>query len=128
MSDLKKILHAEDDPDIREIAMMSLEMLGGFELLQCGNGQEAVSQAKLFAPDMFLMDVMMPVMGGVDAVNELRRLPEFEQTPVIFVTAKASDGEVENLKKIHKADVITKPFDPTTLPEEIVCIWKRLSA
>jgi len=124
MSELKKILHAEDDPDIREIAKMSLEMVGGFEILQCHDGAEAVDSAESFASDMFLMDVMMPGMDGRESVAKLRENAAFANTPVVFVTAKASTLDVEKLKSDFNADVITKPFDPISLPDQLRSIWK----
>lgn len=128
MVELRKILHAEDDADIREIAKMSLEMIGGFELLQCRNGEEAVRQAEAFGPDLFLMDVMMPDLDGREAMRRLRASGAFDATPVVFVTAKASTTDVEQLKDDFGAMVITKPFDPITLPDELRRIWQQMTA
>ncbi|MAZ21497.1 response regulator [Roseovarius nubinhibens] len=123
----KKILHAEDDPDIREIARMSLEMIGGFEILQCASGEEVLKAANDFAPDMFLMDVMMPGMDGRESVRQLRQSANFAETPVVFVTAKASNVDVDQLKEEFEAAVITKPFDPITLPDQLKEIWSRMT-
>lgn len=123
MAELRRILHAEDDEDIRVIAQMSLEALGGFELLQCENGAQALARAPDFAPDMFLMDVMMPEMDGPDAVRRLKETPEFAATPVVFVTAKASMADIGQLRSEFMAHVITKPFDPTALPDLLRSIW-----
>lgn len=127
MTELRKILHAEDDPNIREIAKMSLEMIGGFEVLQCDSGEEAVKTAPDFQPDMLLMDVMMPGMGGQEAVRHLRQLEGFRNTPVVFVTAKATKVEVDQLRENFEASIITKPFDPITLPEQLREIWSNRS-
>ena len=123
----KKILHAEDDPDIREIARMSLEMIGGFEILQCASGEEVLKAANDFAPDMFLMDVMMPGMDGRESVRQLRQSANFAETPVVFVTAKASNVDVDQLKEEFEAAVITKPFDPITLLDQLKEIWSRMT-
>jgi len=127
MSELRKILHAEDDPDIREIAKISLEMIGEFELLQCNDGFEAIKKAEFFAPDMLLMDVMMPGLDGPDAVEKLRRNTAFEKTPVVFVTAKATKDEVGLLEERFSAKVITKPFDPVSLPEQLRDLWMEFN-
>lgn len=127
MSNLSKILHADDCADIRELTKMSLEILGGFKLLQCTNGQETLDQAEKFNPDLILMDVMMPVKDGPTAVRKLRQISVFSDTPVVFMTAKASSVDVERLKDEFKADVITKPFDPTALPDQLRSIWEKLA-
>ncbi len=127
MPELKRILHAEDDPDIREIAKMSLEMIGEFELLQCNDGLEALEKANSFKPDLLLMDVMMPGMDGPEAVRTLRKQNSFVRIPVVFVTAKATNTEVGELEKKFDAKVITKPFDPISLPDQLRDIWLELA-
>lgn len=127
MRELKRILHAEDDPDIREITKLSLELIGEFELLQCHDGLEVVSKADAFRPDLFLMDVMMPSMDGPEAIETLRRQCRFETTPVVFVTARASNQEVGELERKFSARVITKPFDPVLLPVELRELWSKLT-
>ncbi|WP_102227016.1 response regulator [Acidimangrovimonas sediminis] len=125
MGDLPKILHVEDDPDIREIALMALEIVGGLEVAQCASGAEALERAATEAPDLLLLDVMMPGMSGDETLAALRRLDQFAETPAIFMTAKAQQSEVERLRQIGARDVITKPFDPMTLADEILAIWRR---
>ena len=82
MSELKKILHVDDDQDIRTIAQMSLEMVGGFELKQCASGKEALVVAPKFRPDLLLLDVMMPEMTGEQLWNKLMQMPELANTPI----------------------------------------------
>ena len=74
---LKKILHVDDDQDIRTITQMSLEMVGGFELQQCASGKEALIVAPQFQPDLLLLDVMMPEMSGEELWHKLMEMPEF---------------------------------------------------
>ena len=123
MAELKKILHVEDEPDIREIALLALETVGGFLVESCGSGDEALEKAPGFMPDLFLMDIMMPGMDGPATLVELRKMPEFADTPVIFMTAKAQAQEVVRFKELGAIDVITKPFDPMTLSDQIKKIW-----
>lgn len=125
MSELPKILHVEDDADIREIAMMALEVVGGLTVTQCASGREALERAPAEAPDLILLDVMMPGMSGDETLLALREMPQFAQTPAIFMTAKAQQSEVERLKALGALDIITKPFDPMTLAEQIVDIWRN---
>ena len=127
MSDkvLDRILYAEDEPDIQTVAQMALETIGGFTLNVCNNGQEAVDKAVDFNPDLILMDVMMPIMTGPDALKALRELPEIKDVPVIFMTAKVQPQEVEEYKALGAVEVIAKPFDPMTLSDTVKEIWQR---
>jgi two-component system OmpR family response regulator len=125
MTELPKILHVEDDLDIQAIALLSLETLGGFTIVQASSGQEALEKAPAFSPDLLLLDVMMPTMDGPELLQELRKLPQFSQTPVIFMTAKAQPEEVQQFVELGAIDVITKPFDPLTLADQIRAIWQN---
>ena len=114
-----KILHVEDDADIREIALMSLELSGEFDVLQCSSGQEAVAKAAAFAPDVFLLDMMMPRMTGRETLDNMRKDAQLGNVPAIFMTARAQHSEIEELFNNGAAEVIPKPFDPMALPEQI---------
>ena len=116
----KKVLHIDDDPDIREIARISLEVVGPFTLLQCASGFEALEKATEFAPDVILMDVMMPELGGVETCARLKAMPELKDVPVIYMTAKAQTRETQTLMQTGAIGVITKPFDPMALPTQIL--------
>ncbi|MBN2741850.1 MAG: response regulator [Rhodobacteraceae bacterium] len=120
-----RILHVDDDDDIRAIAQLALEVVGQLEVHQCASGQEALLAAPDFAPDLFLLDVMMPGMTGEDTLAALRNIPGMKNTPVIFMTAKAQTDDVARLMSLGAAKVITKPFDPLTLASEVVEIWRQ---
>lgn len=124
-SDLKKILLVEDDPDIRTVAQLSLETLGGFELRLAPSGQEALDMAPAFAPDLLILDVMMPGLDGPGTLAGLRRIETLAGTPVIFMTAKVQPQEVAHLKSLGALEIISKPFDPMSLPEQVRAIWNR---
>jgi CheY-like chemotaxis protein len=124
MQTLPKILHVEDDADIREIALIALETVGGLTVEQCASGKEAILRVAMFQPDLLLLDVMMPGMTGEETLQAFRAMPQFAATPVIFMTAKAQQSEVEKLKRQGALDVITKPFDPMELASQIVAIWQ----
>ena len=127
MAELHKILYVEDEPDIQMIARVALENVGGFELLVCSSGVEAVEKAEAFAPDLFLLDVMMPGMDGPTTLAELRKISSLTKTPVMFMTAKVQPQEVEFLKSLNVADVIAKPFDPMGLAQSIRDAWAKVS-
>lgn len=126
MTELSKILYVEDEPDIQAVTKLALEEIGGFNLEVCGNGDEALAKAVKFAPDLLLLDVMMPGMDGPTTLKALRELPELANTPAIFMTAKVQPHEVEEYKALGAIDVIAKPFDPMTLSENLRNIWNRL--
>jgi len=122
---LSRITYVEDEPDIREVAQIALENLGGFTLDICVCGAEAVEKAPIFNPDLILLDVMMPGMDGVETFHKLRSNPKLANTPIVFMTAKAQPNEVERYKALGCAGIVSKPFDPVALPGEIQTIWNH---
>lgn len=119
---LIRLLHVEDDPDIREIAHMALSLSGDFDILQCPSGKDALEKAEDFAPDIVLLDMMMPGMTGRETLEKMRTLPAVQSVPAIFMTARARLDEVDELRKIGAAEVISKPFDPLTLADQIKAV------
>ncbi|WP_321337716.1 response regulator [uncultured Cohaesibacter sp.] len=122
---LQRITYVEDDQDIRAIAELALGTLAGYTLDLCENGKEAVEAIPAFQPDLVLLDVMMPVMDGMETLKRLKNTPELADIPVIFMTAKAQRHEVQAYKDKGAIDVITKPFDPMELPANVQKIWNR---
>jgi CheY-like chemotaxis protein len=129
MSDaLNKILYVEDEPDIQAVAKLALEAIGGFTVKICSSGQEALAELPGFAPDVILLDVMMPGMDGPSTLKALRELDGAGNTPVIFMTAKVQPQEVAHYKALGALDVIAKPFDPMTLSANVRSIWEGRQA
>ncbi len=122
---LKKILYVEDEADIQKIARLALEKVGGFEVMICGSGAEALEKAPAFAPDIVLLDVMMPGMDGPDTLAELMKIETLKDTPSIFLTAKALPDEVEHYQDLGALGVIPKPFDPMALAGKVKEIWEN---
>jgi two-component system, OmpR family, response regulator len=120
-----RILCVEDEHDIREVEKMSLEMVGGFTVACAASGAQALEMAAGFAPDLILLDVMMPGMDGPTTLKRLRELPGLARTPVVFVTAKVQSDEVAHFRAQGAVDVLAKPFDPMKLPDEVRAIWER---
>lgn len=116
----QKILHVDDDDDIREITRIALEVVGPFSLMQCSSGFEALEKGPQFFPDIILMDVMMPELGGVDTCQKMKEIPNLQNVPVIYMTAKAQTREMQSLMDTGAIGVITKPFDPMSLPAQIL--------
>jgi two-component system OmpR family response regulator len=122
---LERILLVEDDPDIRVVAALSLSRIGGFEVQVAGSAPEALRDAPGFAPDLILLDVMMPGMDGPSTLAALRGLPATARTPVIFMTAKIQPHEMAQYHKLGSAGVIAKPFDPATLAHRVRELWRE---
>ena len=120
---LTRILYVEDEPDIRVVAQMALEAVGGFTVIACASGQEALNAAPGAGADLLLLDVMMPGMDGPSTLKGLRALPATASTPVIFMTAKVQAAEVAVYKGLGALEVIPKPFDPMELSTQIQRIW-----
>ena len=121
---LTKFLYVEDDPDIQAVAKIALEIVGGLTLLSCSSGKEALSTVTTeFAPDLLLLDVMMPEMDGPTTLTNLRQIPSLQNTPVIFMTAKVQASEVAYYKSLGAIGVIAKPFDPMQLAEQVRQLW-----
>lgn len=123
---LKRVLFVEDDPDVQMVARLALESVGGFTVLGCSSGAEALERVEAFAPDLILLDVLMPGMDGLETLRSLRLLPGAAAVPVVFMTAKVQAQEVSGYREAGAVDVIAKPFDPMTLPATVRSIWRRL--
>ena len=115
-----RILYVDDEPDIREVACLSLELDPDFEVRSCGSGAEALAllEGGTWLPDLILLDVMMPGMDGPTTFGELRARPALAAIPVVFITARTQSYEVERFLKLGALGAIAKPFDPMELPAE----------
>jgi two-component system, OmpR family, response regulator len=125
---LRRILFVEDDPDIRMVGKMALEAIGGFSVLACGSGVEALTRLSDFAPDLILLDVMMPGMDGPATLGAVRETPAGRDLPVVFMTARVQAQEVAAYRDMGAEDVIAKPFDPMALSEQVLSVWRTMKA
>jgi CheY-like chemotaxis protein len=116
-----RLLLVDDEPDIRAIAKMALERVGGWEVTAAGSAGEAVAAVRATMPDVVLLDVMMPDTDGPATLEQLRPLLA-DGVPVIFLTAKDDPAP---LLALGAAGVIAKPFDPIALPREVAAITAR---
>lgn len=125
MQELTRILYAEDQIDIQHVATLALETVGDFTLKTCNSGLEAIEAIDDFQPQLLLFDVMMPDMDGPTALKKIREMPDYKNTPAIFMTAKVQSNEVQAYLEMGALAVIAKPFDPMTLASQIQEIWQR---
>ncbi len=122
---LERILYVEDDPGIRLVGKMALEMVGGLLVRDCASGLEALAVTG-FAPQLLLLDVMMPGIDGVVTLQRLWQQPETVGVPAIFMTAKVQPDEIAQLRAVGAIDVIAKPFEPMVLATQLRAIWASL--
>ena len=114
-----RVLHVDDEPDIREVVEISLSLDPGLSTRNCASGQEALGVAAEWAPDIILLDVMMPVMDGATTLARLRENPLTAAIPVVFMTARAQSRELDLFRSLGAIGVIPKPFDPMTLAASV---------
>ncbi len=122
---LRRVLVIDDEPDIVAVIRITLRARGGFEVEVCRSGEEALDVARRFAPDLILLDVMMPGTDGPTTLEALRGDPQTAATPVVFMTAKAMPHETARYLALGAAAVIAKPFDQRTLADELEEIVRR---
>jgi CheY-like chemotaxis protein len=118
---MSRLLLVDDEDDIRRVAALSLERVGGWEVVPTGSAAEAVAAAEGGGFDAVLLDVMMPDVDGPATLERLRPLlgPE---VPIVFLTAKVQPADVERLRGLGAAGVLAKPFDPMRLPDELAAV------
>ena len=115
----RRILIVDDEDDIREVAQVSLELVGQYEVLTASTGRDGVRSARADQPDAILLDVMMPDMDGPATLAELLADPLTRDIPVLFLTAKTQSSERIRLSQLGVAGILTKPFDPLKLAGEV---------
>ncbi len=115
-----RILHVDDEPDIREVAALSLSIDPDMDVRSASSGHEALSMlAGDWQPDIILLDVMMPDLDGPGTLERLRAVAGYEATPVIFMTARAQSHEQSRFLDLGAIAVIIKPFDPMMLAGQV---------
>lgn len=124
---LGRVLYIEDEEDIRLVAHIALHQLGGLETKCCANGSQGLEALRSFAAQLVLLDVMMPGMDGPSVLKVLKNDPRYRHIPVVFITAKVQSEEVDHLLSLGAAAVIAKPFDPTTIAEQLCQIWDQVT-
>jgi CheY-like chemotaxis protein len=121
-----RLLHVEDEPDIREVVEMSLALDPAIVLKSCASGADALVTAAAWEPDVILMDVMMPGMDGPTTFRKMQQNPDIAGIPVLLLTAKVQGVDQRRFADLGVAGVLFKPFDPLTLAAQISAAlgWK----
>ncbi|MDZ4678187.1 MAG: response regulator [Oligoflexia bacterium] len=120
-----KILLAEDDPSIQIIAKLTLQKVGGHEVVIVNNGEEAINRTQTEIFDLILLDGMMPVMDGLEACRQLKKNPQTKNIPVIFMTAKNQQSDIDEGFKAGAIGYLVKPFDAKELCNELLKIYNK---
>ena len=114
-----RVLHVDDEPDIREVVELSLGLDPDMTVRSCGSGGDGIAAAATWSPDLILLDVMMPNMDGPTTLTHLRQNPRTANIPVVFMTARAQPRELEHFVSLGAEGVIAKPFDAMTLAASV---------
>ncbi len=121
---MARILIAEDEPDIRELVAFTLRF-AGHEVITTSNGEEAYNKAQEIIPDLIMMDVRMPKMTGYDACRAMKADPKLKDIPVVFLSAKGQDSEIETGLEAGAEEYLLKPFAPDQLTERVKAILAK---
>ena len=121
---MARILIAEDEPDIRELVAFTLRF-AGHEVTTTMNGEEAYHNAQDLIPDMIMMDVRMPRMTGYDACRAMKQIPALKDIPVVFLSAKGQDSEIQTGIDAGAEEYLLKPFAPDQLVERVKAILSK---
>ncbi|MBZ0189538.1 MAG: response regulator [Candidatus Obscuribacterales bacterium] len=117
--EIKKVMLIDDDPDILKIGKLSLTGIGNWEVFTASSGNEAIQVAARETPDVILLDTAMPDMDGVAVLQQLRQAPALTNVPIFLTTTRVTQGEDEYYRSRGASGIMSKPFNPITLPAEI---------
>lgn len=123
-----RVLHVEDDPAIRAVASIALAKVGGFQLMSCASGAEALQAGPAFDPQILLLDVMMPGMDGPTTLAELTTRMTLDGRLVLFMTAKVQPSDLDQYRSHGAHGVIIKPFDAMRLHLQVMEHWRAMNA
>jgi CheY-like chemotaxis protein len=119
---MKKVLVIDDDDGVREVIQICLEAVAGWEIITADSGLDGIAIAEVNQPDAILLDVMMPYMDGPETFRRLQKNLKTQHIPIILLTAKAKISEQKQFRDLGVTGVITKPFDPQNLVEQMYII------
>jgi CheY-like chemotaxis protein len=123
MRKLKTILGADDDPDVCAVINASLRLIGGLEVRMTGSGEHLIELALERPPDLVLLDVMMPGLDGPSTLRRMRQTALLDKIPGIFLTARVMPVDVRRVLPSGALGLISKPFDPLKLGDQIIALW-----
>ena len=119
MSEPQKVLIVDDEDDIRQLAHISLERVGGLRVVAAASGEEGLQLAKSERPDAIVLDAMMPGLDGPATLERLKADPETASIPVVFLTGSVQSTEQDRFRALGALGTLPKPFDPMNLAEQL---------
>ena len=122
--EMPKVLVIDDDPVIVELLRVNFE-IEGFEVVSAGDGREGFDRARADRPDVVLSDIMMPRFDGLQLLSRLKKDPATKSLPVILLSAKAQNAEVQQGLDMGADDYVTKPFDPLELIDRVNAVLAK---
>lgn len=125
MKQLNKIAYLEDDPNVQLLAQFALVTIAKLDLRIYSTGSAAFSDLASFMPDLILLDVLLPDMDGIKIYQQLKSTSLLSNIPVVFLTAKFRNEEIEELEALGALAVLPKPFDPFSIFQEILTCWEN---
>jgi CheY-like chemotaxis protein len=123
---LNRVCYVEDDEDIQRIVRVSLERVGKMTVEVVGDPTVAIEAMARFRPDLVMLDWMMPAIDGPTLFRQMKLRPETSALPVVFITAKAAQRDLDELMALGAAGTISKPFSPKDLADQLRAIWAKL--
>ena len=123
---LNRVCYVEDDEDIQRIVRMSLERIGKMTVSVVSDPTKAIDAIIAFKPDLVMLDWMMPGMDGPTLFKQMKARPEVSGLPVVFITAKAAQRDLDELVSLGAAGTISKPFAPKDLPDQLRALWAKV--
>lgn len=118
----QQILLIDDEPSLRQVVQTCLEILAGWQIIPVSSAEEALVLLSQWKPDAILLDMMMPEMDGFTFIKHFKTFPNYNATPIVILTAKTSQRDLEEYQKLGVAGVLAKPFNPLTIASEIAQI------
>lgn len=118
----RRILLVDDNDDVRALATLSLARVGGHDVHAVDSGAACLDELTRWAPEVIVLDVMMPGMDGPSTMQRIRGNPETAHIPVVFLTASIAESELEPLRRLGATGLLSKPFDPLRLAADLAAI------
>lgn len=122
---LKSILYVEDDPHVRRVAKLGMELIGQFTVWDCHSGGAALRQGGDCMPDLILLDIMLPDLDGMATLGLLRRMKHLASTPVMFATGLTQTDDIVRYMAAGAIGILAKPLDPARLSTQLKVLWQE---
>ena len=125
---LNRIMYVDDDRDLQRIVQLGLELGGGFTVMVCSSGEQALREMADFQPDLLILDVVMPDMSGPKTLETMQNMPDIPSVPVVFFTSKTGPEHIQHYRRLGAIGVIKKPLDFKRLPHQVKEIWEKYNS